>query len=150
MKRVRILAATVPAAVGMALPTAVGLAMPGAAVAAPATDRACGNANGLASCLNVLGSGLYISFVSLSSWPNQHGGVRNGYLGWYNSATGRYVSQWHVASESRTKGNDYSFSWTLQCYMESHGWISGRVGGHTGKPKVIVEEGPHGTPHCAT
>jgi hypothetical protein len=147
VKRVRVFAATVPAAVGLAMPTALGLAMP---TAANATNTVCWNPQNSTSCITVHGTGLYVSSVNLSFWPNANGGVRHGYLGWYNSATHRYVSQWHVASEYRDAHLYYSFKWTLNCYMESHGWISGRVGGHPGKPKVTVEEGPHGTPHCVT
>lgn len=150
VKRVHIFAATVPAALGVAVPTAIGLAMPGVAAAATVSDKMCNNTQNSTSCVAVHGSGLFVSNVKLVSWPNSNGGLRHGYLGWTNLTTGRYVSQWHVASESRPKPDFYNFSWTLNCYMPNAGYISGRVGGHPGTPAVHVYNGRPTTPHCTT
>lgn len=158
MKRVRVFAAALPAAVGLAVPAVatvattppvdgkkVSLQHPTYAQAGVTLDTA-SNCGAVAfpadhSCLVVSGNGQYVSEVQLASWGNQNGGSRTGYVGYYDSVTKHYYSKWRTRTKYEPAGTRYNFTWGTQCHLPDPGWLSGRVGGHTFVAKVFIHKG---------
>ncbi len=149
MKRVHAFAATLPAAIGLVVPTA---AMATTATSASTHGKKvalqhprgffenCAE-DGVISCIKTSGGGQYLSQLSLDNWANANGGLRHGYVGYFDSSTLSTYSTWRQHSKSEPKGTSYSFKWDIHCHLPSKGSLWGHVGGHSRKPYESVHAG---------